>query len=82
LIRELNCQADAWRQAELNKARKQIEKGDALDGVLESLSMGLMKKMLNGPLRELHHAQAAQLEKTREAIRHMFLKAEQNSPKV
>jgi glutamyl-tRNA reductase len=74
LICELNLQADAWRQAELSKARKQIEKGDALDAVLESLSMGLMKKMLNGPLRELHHAPASQLETTREAIRHMFLK--------
>jgi glutamyl-tRNA reductase len=75
LIRELNLQADAWRQAELSKARKQIEKGDDLDAVLESLSMGLMKKMLNGPLRELHHAQSAQIDVTHEAIRHMFLKA-------
>jgi len=75
LIRELNVQADAWRQAELNKARKQLEKGDDLDAVLESLSMGLMKKMLNGPLRELHHAETARIDKTRDAIRHMFLKA-------
>ena len=74
LIRELNLQADAWRQAELIKARKQIEKGDQLDAVLESLSMGLMKKMLNGPLRELHHAEAAHMDSTRDAIRHMFLK--------
>jgi glutamyl-tRNA reductase len=74
LIRELNLQADAWRQAELNKARRQIEKGDQLDAVLESLSMGLMKKMLNGPLRELHHAEAAHMDITRDAIRHMFLK--------
>ena len=74
LIRELNLQADAWRQAELIKARKQIEKGDQLDAVLESLSMGLMKKMLNGPLRELHHAEAAHIDTTRNAIRHMFLK--------
>lgn len=74
LIRELNLQADAWRQAELNKARRQIEKGDQLDAVLESLSMGLMKKMLNGPLRELHHAEAAHMDTTRDAIRHMFLK--------
>ncbi|WP_353132415.1 glutamyl-tRNA reductase [Limnohabitans sp.] len=75
LIRELNVQADAWRQAELSKARKQLEKGDDLDAVLESLSMGLMKKMLNGPLRELHHAETARIDKTRDAIRHMFLKA-------
>jgi glutamyl-tRNA reductase len=58
----------------LHKARKLIEKGDDLDLVLESLSLGLMKKMLNGPLRELHHADDAQLKKTREAIRQMFLR--------
>jgi glutamyl-tRNA reductase len=75
LIRELNVQADAWRQAELNKARKLIEKGDDLDAVLESLSLGLMKKMLNGPLRELHHAETERIDTTRDAIRHMFLKA-------
>jgi len=75
LIRELNLQADAWRQTELNKARKQIEKGDDLADVLESLSLGLMKKMLNGPLRELHHCDAARMDSTRDAIRHMFLKA-------
>jgi glutamyl-tRNA reductase len=74
LIRELNSQADTWRQAELNKARKQIERGEHLDLVLESLSMGLMKKMLNGPLRELHHAEAARMDTTCHAIRHMFLK--------
>jgi glutamyl-tRNA reductase len=75
LIRELNLQADAWRQAELNKARKQIEKGEDLALVLESLSLGLMKKMLNGPLRELHHSDPGRMDSTRDAIRHMFLKA-------
>jgi glutamyl-tRNA reductase len=73
-IRELNLQADAWRQTELIKARKQIEKGDDLQAVLESLSLGLMKKMLNGPLRELHNAESAHIDTTRDAIRQMFLK--------
>ena len=76
LIRELNLQADAWRQTELSKARRQIERGDDLEAVLESLSLGLMKKMLNGPLRELHHAESPHIDTTREVIRHMFLKAQ------
>jgi len=75
LIRELNLQADAWRQTELSKARKLIERGDDLQAVLESLSLGLMKKMLNGPLRELHNAESSRIDTTRDAIRHMFLKA-------
>ncbi|MEN9550846.1 MAG: Glutamyl-tRNA reductase [Pseudomonadota bacterium] len=75
LIQELNSQADAWRQTELNRARKLIEKGQPLEEVLESFSMGLMKKMLNGPLRELHHEEVEQRDKAREAVRKMFLNA-------
>ena len=75
LIRELNLQTESWRQTELNKARRQIEKGDDLNAVLDSLSMGLMKKMLNGPLRELHHAEGRQTDTTHAAIRQMFLRA-------
>jgi glutamyl-tRNA reductase len=75
LIQELNSQADNWRQAELIRARKLIEKGQPLDEVLEAFSMGLMKKMLNGPLRELHHEEVEQRDKAREAVRKMFLNA-------
>jgi glutamyl-tRNA reductase len=73
LIQELNLQADAWRQTELTRARKRIEKGQSVDSVLESLSMALMKKMLNGPLRELNHPDSAQREKALHAVRHIFL---------
>jgi glutamyl-tRNA reductase len=75
LIQELNSQADTWRQTELIRARKLIEKGQPLEEVLESFSMGLMKKMLNGPLRELHHEEVEQRDKAREAVRKMFLNA-------
>lgn len=75
LIQELNSQADTWRQAELIRARKLIEKGQPLEEVLEAFSLGLMKKMLNGPLRELHHEEVDQRDKAREAVRKMFLNA-------
>jgi hypothetical protein len=32
-----------------------------------------MKKMLNGPLRELHHAEGVQKDKALEAVKQMFL---------
>jgi len=73
LIQELNLQADAWRQTELTRARKRIENGQSVDSVLESLSMALMKKMLNGPLRELNHPDGAQREKALQAVKHIFL---------
>jgi len=76
LIQELHLQADTWRQIELSRARKRIDKGQSVDSVLEALSMGLMKKMLNGPLRELHHAESPHIDTTRDVIRHMFLKAQ------
>ena len=75
LIQELNLQADAWRQTELSRARRRIEKGQSIDSVLESLSMGLMKKMLNGPLRELNHPDASHRHKTLETVRKIFLSA-------
>ena len=73
VIQELRVQADAWRQTELARARKQIEKGQDIESVLESLSVGVMKKILNGPLRELHHAEGAHRQHTLETVRHMFL---------
>jgi len=72
MIQELNLQADAWRQAELIRARKLIEKGQSVDSVLESLSMGLMKKMLNNPLRELNHPDGVQRTKAIEAVKHIY----------
>jgi glutamyl-tRNA reductase len=41
LIQQLNAQADAWRAAELARARKMIAKGEPVDAVLEALSRGL-----------------------------------------
>jgi glutamyl-tRNA reductase len=73
LIQELNQQADSWRQTELGRARKRLEKGESVDSVLESLSMGLMKKMLNGPLRELNHPHSEQREKALVAVKQFYL---------
>ncbi|MFN7855116.1 MAG: glutamyl-tRNA reductase [Acidovorax sp.] len=73
LIQELNLQADTWRKTELSRARKRLEKGDSVDSVLESLSMGLVKKMLNGPLRELNHPSSDQREKSLVAVKQFFL---------
>lgn len=73
LIQALNLQADAWRETELSRARKRIDKGQSIDSVLESLSMGLTKKMLNGPLRELNHPDSAQRQNALVAVKSFFL---------
>jgi glutamyl-tRNA reductase len=51
-----------------------LDKGQSIESVLESRSVGMMKKMLNGPLRELNHAEEPQRIKAREAVKQMFLR--------
>ena len=55
LIREVNARADAWRDAELARARRQLARGEDMDAVLESLARGLTAKVLHGTLSELRH---------------------------
>jgi glutamyl-tRNA reductase len=74
IIRQLNDQANRWRQAELAKARKQLARGESPDQVLEALAQGLSHKMLHGALAELHAGDHAARERARHAIEHFFLR--------
>jgi glutamyl-tRNA reductase len=53
LIQALQTQAETWRAAELQRARKLLAKGDDVEAVLEALSRGLTQKMLHGPMAGL-----------------------------
>ena len=53
LIQALQTQAEAWRAAELQRARKLLAKGEDMDAGLEALSRGLTQKMLHGPMAGL-----------------------------
>jgi glutamyl-tRNA reductase len=57
LIQALQTQADEWRHAELQRARKLIAKGNDAEAVFDALSRGLTQKMLHGPMAALHEAQ-------------------------
>jgi glutamyl-tRNA reductase len=57
LIQAMQTQAEAWRTAELQRARKLLAKGDDIDAVLEALSRGLTQKMLHGPMAGLQHTE-------------------------
>jgi glutamyl-tRNA reductase len=74
LIQQLNAQTEAWRQAELSRARKLIAKGDDVDQVLEALSKSLTQKMLHGAMAELHSGDTDHRERARHAIEHFFLR--------
>lgn len=76
LIQQLNAQTDAWRTAELARAKKLLAKGEDLDAVLEALSRGLTQKMLHGAMAELHAGDAASREQTAQTIARLFLRKE------
>ena len=76
LIRQLNAQADAWRETELARARKRLARGEPLDDVLDGLSRGLTQKMLHGAMAELHAVDPAHREQTTHAIERLFLRSQ------
>ena len=74
LIQQLHAQADAWREAELARARKLLAKGEPPEAVLEALAKGLTQKMLHGPLAELHAGDADARAATADAVSRLFLR--------
>jgi glutamyl-tRNA reductase len=75
LIQQLNAQTEAWRNAELARARKLLAKGEDVDAVLEAMSRGLTQKMLHGAMAELHANDLQAREQARHAIEHFFLRS-------
>jgi glutamyl-tRNA reductase len=76
LIQALNAQTDAWRQAEMARARKLLARGASIDEALDALSRGLTQKMLHGALAELRGSDAAQREQTAQAVSRLFLRGD------
>lgn len=76
LIQQLNAQADEWRAAEIQRARKLLAKGEDVEAVLEALSKGLTQKMLHGAMAELHAGDTNARERATNAIQHFFLRKE------
>jgi len=54
--------ADQVRQAELERARRLLARGESPEQVLEALAHGLTQKYLHGPLSALHRSQDAERE--------------------
>jgi glutamyl-tRNA reductase len=75
LIQQLHSKADAWREAELTKAKKLLAKGEDLEQVLETLSRGLVKKMMHGTMSELHAASSNDLQHMQATIEKLFLRS-------
>ena len=70
----MHTQTDAWRSAEIARARKLLAKGESLENVLESLSRGLTQKFLHGTLAELHAADTEQRAQLAQTVTRLFLR--------
>jgi len=73
LIQALQTQAEAWRAAELQRARKLLARGEDLDVVLEALSRGLTQKMLHGPMAGLQCTQGPERVALTQTLSRLFL---------
>ena len=73
LIQALQNQAETWRAAELQRARKLIAKGEDLDAVLEALSRGLTQKMLHGPMAGLQATVGPERDALTSTLSRLFL---------
>ena len=76
LIQQLQNQADAWREAEMARARKLLTRGDDPIAVMEALSKGLTQKMLHGALAELRGSDSENREHTIQTVQRVFLRKE------
>ena len=54
LIQALRGQTDAWRDAEMVRAKRAIARGEDVDVVLQAMARGLTQKLLHGALVELN----------------------------
>ena len=81
LIQDLQAQADAWRQAEMARARKRLAKGDDLEAVLDGLGRALTQKMLHGTLAELRSGDGHSRQATVEAVSRLFLRGTTPGPR-
>ena len=73
-IQQLNAQADAWREAELQRAHKRLARGEPAEQVMEALARALTQKMLHGAMAELRSGDTGSRERARAAAEHFFLR--------
>ncbi|WP_028357116.1 glutamyl-tRNA reductase [Brackiella oedipodis] len=79
VIQGLNCGADLVREAELQKARKQLAKGEDPNAVLESLARALTRKYLHAPLTAIQRAQGPEREQLLQDLPQLFPYQERNT---
>ena len=71
-IRSLREQAEHYRQLELEKALRALNRGDDPTRIMEQLSQSLMNKWLHHPVQALNQTRGPTRQSLVDAIRHLF----------
>ena len=75
LIRELNWQAESWRQQEMARAKKAIARGEAVEEVIEALSRGLVNKLMHGVMTGIHDTPGEQRKQLISTVETLFMRS-------
>ncbi|THF65905.1 glutamyl-tRNA reductase [Pseudothauera nasutitermitis] len=71
-IRALRTHAESLRHAELERALRQLSRGDDPQKVLETLSHGLTNKLVHGPTRYLNQSEGEQLAEASRLVQRLY----------
>jgi glutamyl-tRNA reductase len=74
LIQAMNTQTDAWRGAEIARARKRLARGASVDQVLEALSSSLTRKLMHGVYKEINQVDGEGRAEVRQSLARAFLR--------
>lgn len=80
LISQLNAQSDAWRMAEIARAKRLLAKGEDIDTVLDALSRGIAQKFLHPAFSQLSATDSAQRNAAQEAVQRVYFKTQPSGP--
>ena len=75
IIQQMRGKADQYRQAELERARRMLAKGDDPAKVIEQLAHGLTNKFLHYPMAALNRTHGPERDALHEALEKLFLPA-------
>lgn len=74
LVQRLQHTVHGWRDAELEKAVRALNRGEEAGAVLQAFSQGLTGKFLHGVYRSLHADDAAQRQEAKALVERFFLR--------
>lgn len=73
LIRQLQEQSRNWQQAEVERARRALARGDSPDAVMELLARNLSQKFLHNTFAAMHHTDPQHRDQVTRAVQRLFL---------